>query len=184
MTSRIALWFSFLAIAAAVVGLVLLGSKLTRLTQRVAALENRPPPAPAVPPPPAEPKEETPEDRESRHELERGKVRQIVGKENEALLDLLVKKLALDPATEPKLREAFAEEFTYYVDAIVRSFDALRASGSGSQENELTSPKFRKGLEDRILATDEKVRELLNSSQAAVYDQWRRDIRKERYELD
>jgi len=184
MTARVALWFSFLAIAAAAVRLVLQGNKLTRLSQRVAAIENRPPPAPPAPPPPAEPKAETPEDREARHELERAKVRQIVGRENEAHLDILAKKLALEAATEAKVREAFAEEFAYYVEGIVRSFDALRASDSSSQENIVATPAFRKGLEERISATDEKVRELLNSSQAAVYDQWRSDLRRDRYELD
>ena len=184
MIPRIALWFSFLALGASVLGLFLMGTKLTDLTRRVSALENRSAPATPPVPRPATPDAQAPAEPESRQDQKRRTIRQVLDKENQAHLDALAKKLGLETGAEAKLRAAFTEEFDYYIEGVIRDVDALQSDDSKSEGNWLDSPEFRKELEDRIAAADLGVRALLTAYQATVYDQWRRDLRKERYELD
>ena len=180
MTSRLALLLSILAILAAVAGVVMLGRQVARLSTRVAALERREPAPPPVSAPPAP--TEPPAKVESREEMKRKAIRRLIESENRAQLDMLAKNLKVEAAVETRIRAAFTDEFEYYIDEVLRSLDALQTSETPG--NLLENPEFRKGLEERIAATDEKVRESLNAFQTAVFEQWRRDLRKDRYELD
>ena len=186
MMSRFALAFSFLAIAATAGSLILIGNKVIHLGRRIDELEKRPLPAPPPPPAPPAPAPEKPDpdDPAVKLELEREKVRGLAERENQIHFAALARKLELKPELEAKVREAFADEFAYYAAGIVRGFESLRSADPKAQENYLASPEFRKGLEKCVAATDEKVRELLTVFETAVFEQWRRDMRKERYELD
>jgi hypothetical protein len=117
-------------------------------------------------------------------ERERGKIRELAEKENQLQFEALAKKLELDAALEKEIRKAFTDEFAYYADGVVRAIEALRSTDPKDQGNWMTSPEFRKGLEEPITATDDRVRYLLSLFQFDVFKLWRRDMRKERYELD
>jgi hypothetical protein len=181
MTGRIALWVSLLATAAAVAGTVYMGQKLMSLSVRVGVLEKKaqtPPPPPPAPPAPA------PEAKESQQEAERLKIREMTDREGQDHLDLLVKSLDLDPEKEPKLREAFAGEFNYYAEGVIRAFEDLKKDLPKGAENWLESPAFRKGLKERIAASDEAVLPMLDPAQTAKYEAWRKELLKTRYELE
>ena len=179
MSGRIALLVSLLATIAAVSGTVYLAQKLMSLSVRVGVLEKKAQ-APPPPPPPAPP----PEVKESPQESERLKIREMTDREGQDHLDLLVKTLDFDPAKEPMLREAFAEEFKYYTDAVMRALDDLKKDLPKGEENWLESATYRKGLKERIAATDEAVLPMLDPAQTAKYETWRKAIRKTRYELE
>jgi hypothetical protein len=181
MISRIALALSFAAMAATVAGLILLGNKLSGLSRRIAELEGREAPAK---PPPSMPRDPAPERKESLEESNRRKIRELSDKENQDHLDALMEKLDVETALVEKIRQAFAEEFAYYTDGVVRALDSLKADPAKGDDAGLESPAFRKGLEERILATDARVRPLLDPARTAKYDEWRQDLRKNRYDLD
>jgi hypothetical protein len=109
---------------------------------------------------------------------------EIAEKENQDQLDLLARDLGLDSRREVQLRAAFIEEFRYYAEGVARAVEALERDDSGSETSLLSEPGFRLGLEERISATDRRVRGLLSPSQGLVFESWRRVLRKERYELD
>ena len=186
--ARVALAFSLVAAAVAVSGLILLGGKLTGLSRRIAALEARPAPAPVAnspaPAPPPPPEEAIPLDKETGRKVDGTRIRQLVEKENRDLLDALAKKLGLERSMEAGFQECFREEFEYYVEGVVRGFETLARGDSRTEENWLASPKFRKGLSDRVEATDARVRSLLTDFQKTVFELWRIEVRKDRYELD
>lgn len=191
MTARFALFFSILAAAAAIGTLALIVVKLPRLMGTVERIERRvaATPSPAPVPPPAAPTEEENEARvktegRARRDLERIKLVQAVEKESETYLADLVKKLGLTHDKEQELRAAFTEEFSYYVAGVERNLSVLRDDNPRPEDNWLSSPEFRKGLEQRISATDEKVREILTAFKTAVFEQWRREYRKNRYDLE
>jgi len=191
MTARFALFFSILAAAAAIGALALLVVKMPRLMGTLERIERRvdPAPATAAAPPPAAPRQEDAETREkteakARRDLERIKLVQAVEKENETYFADLAKKLGLNLEMERELRAAFADEFSYYVAGIERNLSALRDDNPRPEDNWLSSPQFKKGLEQRIAATDEKAREILKAFQIAVFESWRRDYRKNRYDLE
>ncbi len=185
MTQRFPIVISFLTLAATVGGVLVLRDSLNSVSKRVAALERRlESREPAPPPPPPAAKEEAPIDPAKRREMERKVVREIADKENQAHFDILAKKLGLEPGQESKLREAFIEEFSFYTDGVVRTFDSLQFDDPKPGGNWMATPEFRKGLEERVAATDKKVRDLLTAGQALIFEQWREEIRKDRYELD
>jgi len=66
----------------------------------------------------------------------------------------------------------------------VRAYEALKGSSPKGDDNWLTSREFRKGMTDRIAATDQAVRPLLDPARTARFEHWRTDIRKSRYELE
>jgi hypothetical protein len=181
MIQRLTLFLSFLAVAAAAAGIFLLGGKVRSLSRRVSALEQKQAAPvqekPAPPPPPAAPSGATASSK-------RNKIMEIAEKENQDQLDLLARDLALDSRREVQLRAAFIEEFRYYADGVARAVEAMERDDSESDSSLLSEPEFRLGLEERISASDRRVRGLLSPSQTLVFESWRRAIRKERYELD
>jgi len=191
MTARFALVFSILAAAAAIGALALLALKMPRLMGTLERIERKvaAAPAPSAAPPPAALREEETEAREkteakARRDLDRIKLIQAVEKENETYLDDLVKKLGLTREKDQELRAAFSEELSYYVAGVERNLGALRDNNPKPEDNWLSSPEFKKGLEKRITATDEKAREILTAFKIAIFEQWRRDYRKNRYDLE
>ncbi|HEU4338543.1 MAG TPA: hypothetical protein VFS19_00620 [Planctomycetota bacterium] len=179
MTERIALGLACAAILVSVASLFLIGNKLLDLHGRIAVLESRGSHAPAPPPAPREP-----DDREVQPPSERVKIREITDKESEDHLDALVKLLDLDAITAAKVREAFTEEFMYYADGVVRAYEALKGNAPKGDDAWLTSREFRKGMTDRIAATDQVVRPLLDPARTARFEHWRTDLKKSRYELE
>lgn len=179
--ARVAIWLSLLAMAAAIVSLILLGDKLRELSRRVASLEARPLPTPAPPPAPREP---PPETQETARESEQRKIRELTEKEGQDHLDVLVTRLDLDSEKEAKFRTAFSDEFGFYADGVMRAFEDLKKHVTQGEINWLESPEFRKGLEERIAATDEAVKPMLDPAQTAKFEEWRKSLRKTRYELE
>ncbi|HEY3227183.1 MAG TPA: hypothetical protein VGK61_09350 [Planctomycetota bacterium] len=191
MTARFALFFSIIAAAAAIGALSLLVLKMPRLMGTLDRIDRRlaATPAPAPAPPPVAPSNEENSTRvkteaKARRDLERIKVVQAVEKENEAYLADLVKKLGLTQEKERELRAAFTDELSYYVAGVERNLAALWDDNPKAGDNWLSTPEFKKGLEKRISATDEKARELLTAFQTAVFEQWRREYRRNRYDLE
>ena len=176
MTGRISLLVSLLTIGAAVAGLIILGDKIVVLNRRVAALEQRPPvdAPPALPPPAPAPETESPE------ELKRKEIRKKADEMFREHLDALGKKVGANSELLAKLRSAFDEEFAYYADGVTRSLD----DSDRGDDLWMETPEFRRGLEARIAATDEKLRGLLTVSQYGAFDEWRKELRKESYRLD
>ena len=177
MSSRVALALSVAAIAAALGGLVFVGLNLSRVSDRLAALESRV----ASPPPPAPPPVTAPEDPKA---AGRKKILEMAEKENQDHLDVLLKQLDLNSKAELRLKGAFADEFAYYADGVMRAFEALSIDSQGASENLLSTPDFKRGLEERIFETDNSVREILEPSQLDVFKKWRAELRKTRYELE
>ena len=191
MTARFALFFSILAAAAAIGALAFLVVKMPRLMGTLERVERRlvasPAPAPAPAPTPPRDEEDPARlktDAKARRDLERIKLVQAVEKENETYMTDLLKKLGLKREKEQELRAAFTEEFSYYVAGIEKNLGALKDDNPKPEDNWLSSPEFKKGLELRISATDEKAREILTAFQTAIFEQWRREYRKNRYDLE
>ena len=182
MIQRVALVVSLVALAAVIGGVVFLSGKLDRLSRQVASLERREPAAQPPAPPPAPPPVAGPE--EAKRELERGKMRELAERENREQFDVLAKRLGLEAEVEAKVRDTFNEEFAYYADGVVRALKNIEAGDPGGDENYLTSAPFKKGLEEKIAETDRKAHALLNAFQQSTFDDWRREMRRERYELD
>ena len=180
MSGRIALGLAFAAILVSVASMFLIGGRILDLHGRISVLENRILNAPASTPP--SPRE--PEVKDIQQPPERVKIREITDKESEDHLDALVKLLDLDAITAAKVRESFTEEFMYYADGVVRAYESLKGGSPKADDNWLTSREFRKGMTDRIAATDRAVLPLLDPARTARFDQWRDDIKKSRYELD
>jgi phosphopantothenate synthetase len=176
MTGRISLMVSLLAIGAAVAAIMILGDKIVVLNRRVAALEQRPVAAPAPPaiPPTAPPETESPE------EVKRKEIRKKADEMFREHLDALGKKVEAGPELLAKLRSAFDEEFAFYADGVLRSLD----DSDRGDDLWMESPEFRRGLEERVAETDQKLKGLLTVSQYWAFDEWRKELRKETYRLD
>jgi hypothetical protein len=180
MTSRVPLWLSLLAVAVAVAAFVLQGEKITRLNLRVAGLERR-----LKSWIDAQEREKPGGLRgEDRRKAGRAQGVQAVEREIAADLAALVKNLEAGSDVERKLRDAIQPEIDCYLDAVEQSLGALYADNPKPEDDRLSSPDFRKELEERIGETDAKARELLSAFQIAVFEQWRSDIRKNRYKLE
>ena len=177
MKDRLAVLLALLAIFAAVAAFVIMDRKMFRMKLRVAALERKQAPAPA-PQEPAQSQEKP----AVRKEMDPDLVRRMSLQDCQQRLDVIAQELKLEASVEMKLRDAFADEFSFYADSVVRAFEELQSRTS--QSNLMSSPEFQKKLEEHILATDQKVAQILTVSQRWSFERWRTGLRKDFYGLE
>jgi hypothetical protein len=176
ITRFVAILIAVLALLAAVAAFVRGERKMRKLSHRIERLERLGPTQPPA-------HEAGPQEKPApRKEMDPDMVRGLALRDCQQRIDGVAQELKLDGGLEMKVRDAFADEFSFYADGVVRAFENLQSRTSDS--NPMTSPEFQKKLEEHILATDQKVAQVLTVSQRWVYEKWRAGMRKEFYELE